>query len=592
MEYTQAMEPQDQAAMMEDHADTGEQASVHDDENFNAPVMSIEDGQTLTEAEDGGHDHNEEMALVDLDQTLNIQPDPATPRQPRAKSSVPLTARGRLPARISKTKAPVRNTGTSFSKLPSNTTDAPSEQELFCMLMFSIEKNKAERDQLVSKGKAKIKTLVHYYKQMRQEKQDVEAALERSESAHVEAVDREKSLEAAIEAFKARFKKLKDYASTMQTDHDALRASAAGQVKALKELRDSEREREATVQQAQSTMKQTQSTLKHHKAELKAIGDASLQLLSELGDVKKDLDERSGQLQNERRKNQRLEGHIVELQNTQRRYSHEAKEGNDKISESLTDLAEHFCKFDLLLLQKPEIPQAFGECLDLVRDLHARDHVTPTDFSQVSDKVALLQDSVSAGVGVVNGLITRTTSDKSVTSLGAAVAQLQASVNALRPDLIAAQSEREARIRAEARLAGKDETIESIQQARADAHSSIATFQEATKAVSRDSQRRIDAAEGESRRLSESNNALNTKWARARSDLAATQRKLKRAGRGTVALALLFKSSIAKLAEETEQRQALELSVRGQVDSDGNQKQELARLEAQVSLKRLASRPY
>lgn len=586
------MKPQDQDAMMEDHADTGEQASAHEHESFDAPVMSIEDGPTTAEAENAEHDHNEETTLVDLDQTMIIQPDPATPRQPRAKSIVPLTARGRLPARISKAKVPVRAIGTDPSKLPSNTTDAPSEQELFCMLMFSIEKSKAERDQLVSKGKAKIKTLVHYYKQMKQEKDDVEAALERSESAHVEAVGREKSLEAAIEAFKARFKKLKDYASTMQTDHDALRASAAGQVKALKELRDSERERKAIVQQVQSTMQKTQSTMKRHKAELKAISDASLQLLSQLGDVKKVLDERSGQLQHERRKNQRLEGHIVDLQNTQRRHSQEATEGNGKINKSLTDLAEHFCRFDLLLLQKPEIPQAFGECLDLVRDLHARDHVTPTDLSQVSDKVALLQDSVSEGVGVVNGLITRKTPDESVARVGAAVAQLQASVDALRPDLTAAQSEREARIRAEARLAGKDETIESVRQARADAQSSIATFQEAAKAVSKDSQQRLDYAEAESRRSKESNNVLSTKWARARSDLAATQQRLDRAGRLTVGLGRLFEMDVVRLDQETKQRQALELSVRDQLDQDSNQKQDLARLEAQVSLKCISSQLY
>ena len=586
------MEPQAQDAMVEDHGDTGEQSSAHKDESFDAPIMSVEDGPTTAEAEMAEYGHNEETTLVDLDQTLIIQPDPATPRQSRAKSSVPLTARGRLPARISKAKVPVRAIGTDPSKLPSNTTDAPSEQELFCMLMFSIEKSKAERDQLVSRGKAKIKTLVHYYKQMKQEKDDVEAALQRSESAHIETADREKSLEAAIEAFKARFKKLKDYASTMQTDHDALRASAAGQVKALKELRDSERERKATVQQVQSTMQQTQATLKRHKAELKAIRDASFQLLLQLDDVKKDLDQRSGQLQHERRKNQRLEGHIVELQNEQRRHNHKAKEDNNSINKSLTDLQEHFCKFDLLLLRKPEIPQAFGECLDLVRDLHARDHVTPTDFSQISDKVALLQGSVSEGVAVVNGLITRETPDQSVTSLGAAVAQLQASVDALRPDLSAAQSEREARIRAETRLAGKDETIESIQQARADAHSSIATFQEAAEAVDKDSQRKVDAAEAESRRSNESNSVLNTKWARARSDLAATQGKLERAGRLTVALGRLVEIGVARVDQETSQRRALELSGRGQLDRDSNQKQELARLEAQVSSKCISSRLY
>ena len=591
-EYPRATEPQDQEDSMEGDASASEQASPCENKAFEAPVKSIEGIPRSAAAEKGEHDHMEETTLVNLDQTMGIQTDPTTPRQSRVKSSVPLTPRGGRPARIGKTKVPGRTTVIDTSSVPSSTTDAPSEQELFCMLMFSIEKNKAQRDQLISKGKAKIKTLVHFYKQMRQEKQDVEAALERSENAHVEAVNRGNSLEAAIETFEARFKKLKSYASTMQTDHDALRANAAGQTKALKDLRDSERGREVTMQQVQSTMQQTQSTLKHHKADLKAVRDASIQLLSQLSDVKKDLDQKSGQLQNERRKSHRLEGHVIDLQNTQRRHNQEAKEGNDRISKSLTDLAEHFCKFDILLLQRPEIPQAFGECLDLVKDLHTRDQVTPADFGLVLNKVGLLQASVSEGVGVVNGLISRKTPDESLTSLRAAIAQLQASVDALSPGLIAVQSEREARIRAEARLAGKDETIETIQKARADAHSSVATFQEAAEAINKDSQRKVDAAGSVSRRLEEINNVLNTKWARARSDLAATQRKLDGACRGKVALALVVANSAGRANQESEQRQALESSVQGLVDINSNHKQESTRLEAQVSPRRLQSQLY
>ena len=272
---------------------------------------------------------------------VTAQEAPSTPkaRKRRSVSPIVIPVNG-LPPRVTK---PVNRQRRS----PSCSTTAPAEdflsnENLLEILILRQQRLRAkiEKDQAASdRYRTRIRSLNHAVSELRQKKEELERNLKAADDATEQVSQDNESLRGQLEGSVGRYRKIKDFARTMARDLKALKQNADNQKLAAAELKE---ELSTGQDEARAAVSGAQTLVKKHARDIASVRQETNAVFGKLLESRTERDEKSARLEDEIRKNRRLETYITGLQTVQQQYNRAAKEGDQQIQTALSKITQHF----------------------------------------------------------------------------------------------------------------------------------------------------------------------------------------------------------------------------------------------------------
>ena len=400
------------------------------------------------------------------------------PRTPKKRHPTPVLA---SPAGVGKANFRARNksSGTKHAHMTLEST-LPSEEDLLYVLMHRCR----ERGEATQRSMTKIKTLEHRNFKLHKKAQEIYQERDNAIAAQTEASEKYSSLKASLEGFKSKYSKLKNFARTTHKDLLLLRQAADMQRASFQDLKQLGDHVRSSLRDAGSSVRIVQTSLDKQKQGLATIRSEADRIVSESTQAAANLSAGSGRITELMKEKNRLEEHVVSLENAQQRATQAARDSNRDVSTALVKVTQRLDGIEFAALQHPQPSNAAEQCLVLLQTLHQGKEPAAREFQELAKSVAALQDTVLEGVQSIGRDYRSLQTMKRGQDLGMVVEQLKRYVEGLQFSVLQVQQSNEERVALEARLEGAQEMIKELQKSVARVDSYAATFQMGMETIS------------------------------------------------------------------------------------------------------------
>ena len=265
---------------------------------------------------------------------------------------------------------------------------APSEEDLFYLLMHRQRKRKTIENDL----RDKQKTLEAGNEQLYQQNRRLSRELEAARVCHDEQSAEPKTRKIAIAEFKARFSKLKDHVEEVSKQQETLADGASVMRQRAQALIVDKAALRQDLKELHTSSTSSVESLQGLSSKVSVVRACVEPLQTSLATAKQAAEAHAQQLSLEEHRNKRLETFVVQLSTTQNRYSSEIQDEQKAMLEQLRRLNKKVGSVQRTTSEEHQPVQlpVLDECVKMLKDIHGAEHIGPVELSKVTEKVALL----------------------------------------------------------------------------------------------------------------------------------------------------------------------------------------------------------
>lgn len=303
-------------------------------------------------------------------------------------------AAGRRPIHSSRVcKTPVRN---SARRVQSRATPAhaatntqqPSEEDLLYMLMSRARETTTA-----------MKRLAHLEQQnmhLTREKEVTAQALDEAMKAQTQGEQQQTMLRSALDGFKEKYYKLKNWALEANKDCEALQTKALGFTRSIDELNKDRNELLARLRDAQSASRETYRQLKHIRSEVRDTNAVARTTISTVHQMDGVLLAQTEHLRTEKQRCRKLEAHIMLMEHERNKQDTRRHTQSQLLAETLQGISKQLEALAHSNCDKSAESSQLMECKTMLRTLLDKGMATNSGIDSLREVMGSMKDLLDA----------------------------------------------------------------------------------------------------------------------------------------------------------------------------------------------------
>lgn len=271
----------------------------------------------------------------------------------------------------------------------------PSEEDLFYLLMHRQRQRKDIETSLL----ARQKHLETVNGRLSQRNQNYQHQLNASHSDRDKSAAEANIQKAALEDFKTRFQKLKTFVNGLGKDYGALREQADQMKLAQQGLLNENEDIFRDLQSCRTASAASERSVSSIISAVAKVRQNVAPLEQSLLEAKKTLEGESRLLLKEQQRNKRLEKYLLQVANTQNRYSSAIRDEQKEVLNQLKEITTKVTAVEKTTTAEPKplLLPGLDECVRKLTTIHDVDRVGPADFTKVIDGLTTLSQRLVRG---------------------------------------------------------------------------------------------------------------------------------------------------------------------------------------------------